>query len=347
MECVSIIVPVFNAEKYLEECISSIICQTYQDFELILINDGSTDKSALICDKYANIDSRIRVIHKENGGVSSARNAGIISSKGKYLVFVDADDILSKDFLKEGMSIITDNSIDIFISGIRMNYYQENVVIKNEDLGVVRDTRYHINELLEQIDIDFPLMCICGPWAKIYRKKIIDNNNIRFDESLSFGEDTRFNLNVYKHCSRAFFSEKKLYYYRRINGESLFSKFKVDTYELHRDEYSMLYYLMKEKNCNQVAFNRFNNLYFSMMIGCICEYYRNYSNTSFSDRLGLIRKISEDEFVRSIHIKNNLRIKDKMILFLLRTKQSLSVMILFYIRIVLVANVGSRRRLNG
>lgn len=331
MGYVSIIVPVFNAEKYLEKCISSILCQTFKEFELILVDDGSSDGSALICDKYSNNDSRVKVIHKKNGGVSSARNAGIISSKGEYLVFVDADDILAQEFLEEGMRIIADDSIDIFISGIRMNYYQENVVIKGEDLGVVRDTRYNVNELLEQIDVDFPLMCICGPWAKIYKKKIIDNNNILFDESIAFGEDTRFNLNVYKHCNRVFFSEKKLYYYRRINGESLFSKFKTDTYELHRDEYTLLFNLMKEKKCNQLSFKRFNNLYFSMMIGCISEYYRNYRKTNIFDRYNIIKKVSNDSFVKQIPLKDVVRAKDKMIMLLLRSKLLLFVMITFFI----------------
>ena len=93
----SIIVTIYNREKYLEKCINSILNQTFNSFELILVNDGSTDRSADICDKYANLDSRVRVIHKKNGGVSSARNVGIDNSNGEYIGFVDSDDYIKDD----------------------------------------------------------------------------------------------------------------------------------------------------------------------------------------------------------------------------------------------------------
>ena len=93
----SIIVPVYNVEKYLRECIDSILCQTFTDFELILVDDGSKDESGKICDEYAEKDNRIKVIHKENGGQSTARNCGVKESSGKYIVFLDSDDFISED----------------------------------------------------------------------------------------------------------------------------------------------------------------------------------------------------------------------------------------------------------
>lgn len=112
---VSFIIPIYNAEKYLDECIKSIIKQTYSNFELLLVNDGSTDNSAIICDTYANKDSRIKVIHKINGGVSSARNIGLDNAKGEYICFVDADDVIHPKLLETTLSVLMETQQDIII----------------------------------------------------------------------------------------------------------------------------------------------------------------------------------------------------------------------------------------
>jgi len=112
---ISIIIPVYNSEKYLKECIDSILSQTFLDFELVLVNDGSTDSSGKICDEYALKDSRVRVFHKENGGVSAARNTGIKAAKGKYVTFVDADDKVKPSFLMDFNSL--ELEADFYVQG--------------------------------------------------------------------------------------------------------------------------------------------------------------------------------------------------------------------------------------
>ena len=126
---ISIIVPVYNTEKYLHRCIDSILAQTFTDFELLLINDGSKDNSGKICDEYAAKDSRVRVFHKENGGVSSARNLGLNEAQGKWIYFVDSDDTLQLYALQELVNWINNDKIDLIMAGYYV--YDENERIKN------------------------------------------------------------------------------------------------------------------------------------------------------------------------------------------------------------------------
>ena len=125
MELISIIVPVYKAEKYLSECIDSIISQTYENFELILIDDGSPDNSGKICDEYAEKDKRIKVIHKENAGVSSARNIGLDNASGEYIAFIDSDDFVDKQYLEKLHCNLKHNDADISLC--RLSYYKKDV----------------------------------------------------------------------------------------------------------------------------------------------------------------------------------------------------------------------------
>ena len=131
----SVIVPVYNVENYLEECVESILKQSYQDFELILVNDGSTDKSGLLCDKLAASDNKIIVIHKKNGGLSDARNVGISKAKGDYIIFVDSDDFIELDSLEKFNSeILKANKPDILITLIKQVYEDSEVVYMDSDI---------------------------------------------------------------------------------------------------------------------------------------------------------------------------------------------------------------------
>jgi glycosyltransferase involved in cell wall biosynthesis len=129
---ISIIVPVYDVEKYLKKCVDSILNQTFKDFELILVDDGSPDNSGAICDQYAEKDSRVRVIHKENGGLSDARNAGIEVARGKYLGFVDSDDFVNEDMYKQLYTSIIENNADLSICGI-FDLYEGKTPIKKTE----------------------------------------------------------------------------------------------------------------------------------------------------------------------------------------------------------------------
>lgn len=186
MSClISVIVPIFNSEHYLCCCIDSILAQTFSDFELLLIDDGSSDASGRICDKYALEDARVKVFHKENGGVSSARNIGLKNAKGKWVAFVDSDDYLKKTYLANLFSHV-DETLDLIISFPEvvlnehkedLNHYQEGIIVHSD---------------FEQLFYVFDMHEHTSPWGKLFRFECIQRNNLRFYENLQFGEDTIF-----------------------------------------------------------------------------------------------------------------------------------------------------------
>lgn len=177
---ISIIVPVYNVEKFLHRCIDSILAQTFTDFELLLINDGSKDNSGIICDEYAAKDNRVRVFHKENGGASAARNYGLDKAVGQYICFIDSDDWVDKDYIER---LLPNEDEDMVICSYMYDtgeiFHLSDVVRDKQDIGKV----LHI--LIDH-------MAICAPWCKIMRRDIIEQNNIRFDVNVSAGEDMLF-----------------------------------------------------------------------------------------------------------------------------------------------------------
>ena len=182
MPKVSIIVPVYKAEKYLNRCIDSILAQTFTDWELLLIDDGSPDRSGDICDEYAKKDTRIRVFHKKNGGVSSARNAGLDVAKGQWVVFVDSDDWCEENYLCDFIN--TQNILHeecVVLQG-RMNEVDEKVV----DNLVLKECSY---ENVSEAMLENNLLTFGAPYCKLYSNILIQKNRIRFPEEYSYGED--------------------------------------------------------------------------------------------------------------------------------------------------------------
>lgn len=185
-EKITIVVPIYNLEKYLDKCLDSIKSQSYKDFEVLLIDDGSTDNSKEICDFYVNEDFRFKYFYQKNSGVSKARNLGLKNAQGKFITFIDGDDFLHVDHLKnmvDGM-----NYGQLAISG-RNNIYQNKVQDSfKEDKDIVLDKKQLIDEILK------PGIIYSFPWNKMYLTKIIRDNQITFDESLDYGEDLVFNM---------------------------------------------------------------------------------------------------------------------------------------------------------
>lgn len=184
MSKISVIVPVYNSQRYLSRCIESILAQTYIDFELLLINDGSNDLSGVICDNYALKDSRIRVYHKENGGVSSARNLGLENAKGKWISFVDSDDWVDDHYLE---SLYQDGAYDFVTCYWRVTNDQSYVSILPKTRGY-----YGRDQIVEFLDLN--IGNVSYPFCRLYSGSIISKNNLRFDENIHFSEDALFNI---------------------------------------------------------------------------------------------------------------------------------------------------------
>ena len=177
---ISIIVPIYNLESCLPQCINSILGQDYRDFELLLIDDGSKDKSGDICDEYAAKDSRIRVFHKENGGVSSARNVGLDNAKGYWITFVDGDDLLLPKALMNIMEAVENDDADFYI----FDYLSNSRPVKQYLAPVITPDMFARLLLLYKIQ--------SSPWAKVYKARTL--NGLRFNTSLRIGEDLLFNF---------------------------------------------------------------------------------------------------------------------------------------------------------
>lgn len=190
---ISIIVPVYKVEKYLPECIDSILAQTFTEFELLLIDDGSPDKSGAICDEYASRDPRIRVFHKENGGVSSARNLGIEEAKGEWITFVDGDDYLKRNYLDAFK--FKEKKADLYLQGY-INYINGEI-----ESGSSFSENYMTKNLLKVYIEGEKKKLLNSPVCKIFSSTIIRQNNIQFDYNTSYGEDHIFVLDYINHCS--------------------------------------------------------------------------------------------------------------------------------------------------
>ena len=183
---ISVIVPVYNTERYLERCIQSILAQIYTDFELLLIDDGSTDSSGVICERYAELDSRVRVFHKENGGASSARNVGLDNARGEFVGFVDADDYVLPEFLSNFINIC--NGEDLLVQGIIPDYS-----ISSE--YIIKKASIEYNGNIQDWMIGLSGREMFGAlWNKLFKRSIIEFNKLRLNETFRFLEDEEFLL---------------------------------------------------------------------------------------------------------------------------------------------------------
>lgn len=209
---ISIIVPVYKVEKYIAECIESILAQTFTDFELILVDDGSIDKSSEICDQFAEMDSRVKVFHKTNGGVSSARNYGIEHASGEWLCFVDGDDIIQTTYLEDFELDKAD--ADIYMQGY-VKVKGEEIISRHSFINCRNKNFYAVLAYSEENFINN------SPCFKLFKKSIINANNIRFDTNTSYGEDHLFSLLYILYAHSIHFSLSEGYIYRINETESL------------------------------------------------------------------------------------------------------------------------------
>ncbi|HEK0649269.1 TPA: glycosyltransferase family 2 protein [Proteus mirabilis] len=220
---VSIIVPVYNVEKYLTQCIESIINQDYKNIEIILIDDGSPDQSGQIVDRFALIDPRIKALHINNGGVSAARNLGLSIANGKYIVFVDADDYLSIDYVSYMLNISFETDCDFVISKNCFKVPGNSQQIKNDDINILSPVEA-ASLLLYPGKVDV------GCWNKMYKKQFLLENKITFPENFYMGEGLNFIIRVAQHSNNVGVGKRKVYHYRKDNITSATTLLSVDKY---------------------------------------------------------------------------------------------------------------------
>ena len=210
---VSIIVPVYNVEKYIEKCLQSLLEQTYQAIEIILIDDGSTDKSGKICDNCANVDDRIRVIHQKNKGVSTARNVGIQYASGSYIVFVDPDDWVTSSFIQTLYNLLIDNDAELAIIGVLSHYETlSEEIVDFVDIAKPKELKLMTSEqtLDNILDEDMFLGYL---WNKMFKRELIIDNKIKFSEDVKIWEDLLFCCQYILQINKSVYRDEKLYVY--------------------------------------------------------------------------------------------------------------------------------------
>ena len=219
MPIISIIVPVYNVEKYLKRCIESILNQTFKNFELLLLDDGSTDSSGSICDKYAKKDNRIIVKHKKNQGVSATRNLGIDIAKGEYITFVDSDDWIENDYLEKMYLKINEMNVPLLITG---HIEERNGIVKNTFI-LDRERIYTRTDIQLEFLKQEKFMWTVGD--KIYNLKLI--KNFRFDTELKIAEDMYFLWNVLKIINKVGYIPLYKYHYDKSASSTTSTPFSL------------------------------------------------------------------------------------------------------------------------
>jgi len=232
---ISVIIPVYNTEKYLRQCLDSIINQTFTDFECICVNDNSNDSSLNILKEYANNDNRIKILYQQNKGPASARNLGIKESYGDYLIFIDSDDWIEKYCLEKFYNIIDKDNYDVVQSNYKIYFQQDN---RYESKILLK------GEQIKQEDSVFNLLhkTYEGPvWRRIYKKDVIVRNNLYFYEGRT-SEDGVFSAILFLHTRKIFYIEDELYIYRKQLPFSASS----DLNKLFEDWFYNFYELIKD-----------------------------------------------------------------------------------------------------
>lgn len=218
---VSIIIPAYNVEKYIKKCIKSCINQSYRNIEILIINDGSKDNTPKIIDDISQKDTRIKVFHRENHGVSDTRNYGIKNAMGEFIIFLDADDYLSEEYVQYMLNLLNETESDFAFSKVCFT----NINQSSGSKKIYKIDNIKATALLLSRDIEV------GCWNKIYKKSLLLDNNIFFSNDLFFGEGLHFITKVAQYSKNVGVGEKRVYYYRKNNINSATTSFNYNKIE--------------------------------------------------------------------------------------------------------------------
>lgn len=301
MKLISIVVPIYNSEKTLNRCIESVIAQDYSNLEIILINDGSNDKSDDICRIYLKKDIRIKYYYQENQGVSSARNRGIDIAKGEYIIFIDSDDYIEKNMISS-MLCNCETDSDIVICGYdTYNLKEKNIIpyiFNYQELERKNFTQINFLKHLGCWILNFNNICM--PWNKMFKLEKIKENNLYFPINISYGEDLMFNLLFFELANKVCWVPQILYHYEVGSTNSLEGKFKKDIFEQQHEQFEMLINLIKRKNLLNYYNKRNLASYFLGRIEyCIKMLFHEHSLLNIEEQYQEINNIISDRLVQA------------------------------------------------
>ena len=292
---VSIIIPVYNTADYLENCLRSVLEQTYKNIEIILVDDGSTDNSKEICELYAKKYNNIKLIEQTNGGPSAARNNGINNSAGDYIQFVDSDDTIEKNMTETLVNELEKNA-QLVICGFQRIYIKTG---KSKKITNKSDAVYNIDEFLNKLGIFYEDWIINSVCNKIYISDIIKNNNIRFNSVINMGEDLVFNLDYLTKCQTIVLIQDILYNYMVYSSGTLTNSYSQNEFKAQKYLYEYVKNFLKGKNYYHKANENSNQLVF---INSVIKCLKNINNycQSKDKKLKEISLILKDEEVREL-----------------------------------------------
>lgn len=290
---ISVIMPVYKVEKFVGKTIESILNQTLTDFEFFAIDDGSPDNSGKICDDYAKKDTRIKVIHKENGGAPEARNVAIEQATGKYMYFIDSDDWIEKDMLQTMYDLAEKNSADLVVTGFCMEYFEKDryVTYKNQ----IEDIVYKDKEDFRENAYKYLNNSILSlPWNKLYSSDIIKKENIRFPNTK--WDDHHFNMDYLMNVEKVVMSSITMYhwYRSRKGSETMINYSDPKMFQKRKEHYEHILELYKHWDCNDVdSIDAISCYYVGRLFQCIQEIADN-KNIKNKEKKEKIKEILND-----------------------------------------------------
>lgn len=323
---ISVIVPVYNVEKYLRECLDSLLRQTYKELEIVMVDDGSTDSSGLICDEYAEKYHNFFVIHKKNEGLGRARNTGLEHINGKYVTFLDSDDYISDTFVDCLYSNLRKNNVDLCKSGFqRVNDCKKVLLVRKYEDRTYKGKKARI-ELLPRLIGSRPdrkdsiEMCVC---ATLYAVSHIKQNNLRFpSERELISEDLVFNIDYMQYANGACTISDVGYYYR-IGKSTLTTRYRKDRFSA-----CCRFYLEMKKKCEALGYDymtslRLYRMFFVYVKMCISQENEKISLLSKQEHIYNIKTICQNKILLEVihnYPKRYLGIKQKIFLMLIKLK---------------------------
>ena len=337
---VTVVLPIYNVEKYLNRSIESVINQTYNNIEILLIDDGSPDNCPAICDTWAMKDNRVKVIHKENQGLGMARNTGIENANGEYICFFDSDDYIALDTVEKLYSLASKDCSDIVIFGFNNVDSQGNV-----SEGFVPKTGYKTYEGEEVLDEFFPDFIAPDPtgkkekqfymsaWLLLYSMKSIKSANWKFtSERVVISEDVYSLLSLFKYVNKVSVLPEALYFYRQ-NNSSLSRVYRSDRYDKIKHFYCESVKLCREMNYSDEIIHRVSKPYISFTVGALKQIC--FSNISYKEKINSLKHIVNDNVLLDV-LKANKNDKNSfsrnILFFAIKNKLYMILFLLFKIK---------------
>ena len=329
---VTIIVPVYNVEKYLKKCIDSLVNQTYKNLEIILVNDGSTDNSPNICDESSKADKRVKVIHKENGGLSDARNTGIAVARGDYITFLDSDDYAELLMIERAMKVVKKTNPDIVIWNYYVDYADKTEMIYKSKVasGI---NGYYSKENFQKISLSEKTIVLLGyAWNKLYKAEIINKKHHLFTKGLSLVEDIVFNAPILEDVDSIFFMNQPFVHYMQRPRETLGAKFYDNFFEMKKlalvaiEELLINWGYSHDEVSEIINFSGFNALKETIRLLTKSSNYDNKQKIIYIHNL-----LNDEATVKYLDQVNSKNKKDKFLLLMMK-KRLAGILLIIYSR---------------